>query len=506
MFHNEFLVLQPTSEAHSDQLKTRQNKNTPMVAPKKPKKSQSRSKADISPRGMTLDLITAVLRKGRLFDEALTSGGRAHSGLISGRDLTKDSAKGLPKNVLDRLNPRDRAFVRLMAATVLRRLGQLDAVIDHYLEHPLPGKAAAVHDILRLGTAQLLFLATPPYAAVDTAVELARSRGFASYLKLINAMLRRISREGAVLIKAQDASRLNTPDWLWESWTTTYGEETAKAIAGAHMAEPPLDLSVSNDPEVWAEKLGGVVLPTGTVRLAKTTRVMEMEGFKDGKWWVQDAASALPVRLLGDVAGKSVLDLCAAPGGKTLQLASSSANVTALDRSRVRLLRLEENLARMGLKAKTICVDAASWQPETPADAILLDAPCTATGGLRRHPDVAWLKTPNDVTRLAALADRLLDAAVEMLAPGGRLVFCTCSLEPQEGPERAQAFLRRTGVMKLVPIEPEEIWRGTGELAGGLADELSGVVTAEGYLRTLPCHLSQQGGMDGFFAARFEKT
>jgi len=272
------------------------------------------------------------------------------------------------------------------------------------------------------------------------------------------------------------------------------------------MAEPPLDLSVSNDPEVWAEKLGGVVLPTGTVRLSKTARVMEMEGFKDGKWWVQDAASALPVRLLGDMTGKSVLDLCAAPGGKTLQLASGSAHVTALDCSPVRLLRLEENLARIGLRAETICADATSWRPETPADAILLDSPCTATGGLRRHPDVAWLKTPDDVTRLAALADRLLDAAVEMLVPGGWLVFCTCSLEPQEGPERAQAFLRRTRMMKLVPIEPEEIWRGTGKLARGLADELGGAVTAEGYLRTLPCHLSQQGGMDGFFAARFEKT
>ena len=460
-----------------------------MTAAKKPETSQASSRvtvsaAAVSPRGVALNLVTAVLRKGRLFDEALASGG--------------DSAGDLGGNALDRLASRDRAFVRLLMATVLRRLGQIDAVIGHCLERPLPHKATAVHDILRLGAAQLLFIQTPPHAAVDTSVELARARGFTAQLKLVNAVLRRISREGAALTEAQDAPRLNTPDWLWESWVAAYGEDQARAIATAHMAEPPLDLTVVGDPQGWAEKLGGVVLATGTVRLAKTTKVTELEGFKEGKWWVQDAASALPVRLLGDVAGTGVIDLCAAPGGKTLQLASAGAHVTALDRSRPRLARLEDNLARMSLEAETVCADATQWRPQSPASAILLDAPCTATGGLRRHPDVARLKTPDDVARLAALADRLLDAALDMLEPGGRLVFCTCSLEPHEGPERAAAFLQRAQEMKLVPIEPEEM--------GGLTDELTGVVTEEGYLRTLPCHLSQQGGMDGFFAARFEKT
>ena len=460
-----------------------------MIAPIKPEKLQDSPEAAAAPRAVALDLVSAVLRKGRLLDEALAPKER-----ISGGDSGLDS----PGGALDGLSSRDRAFVRLLVTTVLRRLGQVDAVIGHYLERPLPRKAAAGHDILRLGAAQLLFLKTPPHAAVDTAVEMTRARGFTPHLKLVNAVLRRMSREGAALVETQDAPRLNTPDWLWESWTAAYGEEMTRAIATVHLAEPPLDLSVADDPQAWAERLGGAVLPTGTVRLAKTARVTEMEGFAEGKWWVQDAASALPVRLLGNVAGKSVLDLCAAPGGKTLQLASGGAHVTALDRSRPRLARLEDNLSRMNLEAKIVCADAVTWRPQTPAQAVLLDAPCTATGGLRRHPDVARLKIPDDVSRLAALADRLLDAAVEMLAPGGRLVFCTCSLEPQEGPQRAAALLQRARGMKLAPIEPTEI--------EGVDGGLSEAVTEEGYLRTLPCHLPGQGGMDGFFAARFEKA
>ena len=460
-----------------------------MIAPIKQEKLQDSPEAATAPRAVALDLVSAVLRKGRLLDEALAPKER-----ISGGDSGLDS----PGGALDGLSSRDRAFVRLLVTTVLRRLGQVDAVIGHYLERPLPRKAAAGHDILRLGAAQLLFLKTPPHAAVDTAVEMTRARGFTPHLKLVNAVLRRMSREGAALVETQDAPRLNTPDWLWESWTAAYGEEMTRAIATVHLAEPPLDLSVADDPQAWAERLGGAVLPTGTVRLAKTARVTEIEGFAEGKWWVQDAASALPVRLLGNVAGKSVLDLCAAPGGKTLQLASGGAHVTALDRSRPRLARLKDNLSRMNLEAKIVCADAVTWRPQTPAQAVLLDAPCTATGGLRRHPDVARLKIPDDVSRLAALADRLLDAAVEMLAPGGRLVFCTCSLEPQEGPQRAAALLQRARGMKLAPIEPTEI--------GGVDGGLSEAVTEEGYLRTLPCHLPGQGGMDGFFAARFEKA
>ncbi len=460
-----------------------------MIAPIKPEKLQDSPRAAAAPRAIALDLVSAVLRKGRLLDEAL-----APKKWISGGDSGRDS----PEGALDGLSSRDRAFVRLLVTTVLRRLGQVDAVIGHYLERPLPRKAAAGHDILRLGAAQLLFLKTPPHAAVDTAVEMMRARGFTPHLKLVNAVLRRMSREGAALVETQDAPRLNTPDWLWESWTAAYGEEMTRAIATVHLAEPPLDLSVADDPQAWAERLGGAVLPTGTVRLSKTARVTEIEGFAEGKWWVQDAASALPVRLLGNVAGKSVLDLCAAPGGKTLQLASGGAHVTALDRSRPRLARLEDNLSRMNLEAKIVCADAVTWRPQTPAQAVLLDAPCTATGGLRRHPDVARLKIPDDVSRLAALADRLLDAAVEMLAPGGRLVFCTCSLEPQEGPQRAAALLQRARGMKLAPIEPTEI--------EGVDGGLSEAVTEEGYLRTLPCHLPGQGGMDGFFAARFEKA
>jgi 16S rRNA (cytosine967-C5)-methyltransferase len=392
------------------------------------------------------------------------------------------------------LEPRDRAFVRLLVATILRRLGQVDAILERCLERPLGAKAQAAQDILRLGAAQLLYLDTPPHAAVDTSVELAaESAETAGFKALINAVLRRIGREKAELLAATAAPALNTPPWLWESWVKAYGETRTRAIAQAHLQEPPLDLSVKADREGWAERLGAEILPTGTLRRRETAPVESLPGFGEGAWWVQDAAATLPVRLLGPVDGQAVIDLCAAPGGKTVQLAALGAEVTAVDRTAKRLARLTANLARLNLTAQTMTADATQWQPPAAADAVLLDAPCTSTGTIRRHPDVAWLKRPEDVAKLADLQARLLRAAVNMVKPGGTLIYCTCSLQPEEGPQQIARLLAERAPVERLPISAPEV--------GGLVE----LITADGDLRTLPCHLPDRGGLDGFYAARLRR-
>ncbi|MBL8836152.1 MAG: methyltransferase domain-containing protein [Alphaproteobacteria bacterium] len=421
----------------------------------------------LSARAAALRILRAVLGKSQPLDEALAD----------------------PE--FDRLESRERAFARLLAATVLRRLGQIDEAVNACLDRPLAGGARAIAPVLDLGAAQILFLGTPPHAAVAATVELAGGR-LAPWRGLANAVLRRLTRDGAALLAAQDAARLNTPDWLWRSWSGAYGEATARAIAEASCEEPPLDITVKDDAAGWAARLEATVLPTGSLRRMPAA-VAALPGFAEGAWWVQDAAAAVPATLFGDVAGKHVVDLCAAPGGKTAQLAARGAHVTAVDRSAPRLDRLRENLARLGLAAECVVGDAANWRPPAPVDAVLLDAPCTATGTLRRHPDVARLKRPDDVARLAATQDRLLAAASAMLRPGGTLVFCTCSLQPEEGPQRVAALLAGGAPLDLVPVAPAEV--------GGLAE----IVAADGTIRTLPCHLAGQGGLDGFFVARLRR-
>jgi len=427
--------------------------------------------AGIAARAAALGLLRRVLRRRRPLDEAwaeATAGGR-----------------------LAGLEPRDRAFARLLAATVLRRLGQIDDALARCLERP-PGEGARhALDVARLGAAQLLFLGTPPHAAVDATVQLLHREP--RYRGLVNALLRRLAREGADIVAAQDAARANCPDWLWQSWTAAYGEERARAIVAQHLAEPPLDLSLAGAAADWPERLEATVLPTGTLRRASAGPVERLPGFAEGAWWVQDAAAALPARLLGEVRGRPVLDLCAAPGGKTLQLAAAGAAVVALDLSPRRLAQVAENLARVGHAAELVAADATAWRPERPATAILLDAPCSSTGTVRRHPDVWHLKAPEDVVRLAALQARLLAAATAMLAPGGLLVYCVCSLEPEEGPRQVERLLGAGAPLRRLPVAPAEV--------GGLAM----LVTADGDLRTLPCHLAEAGGMDGFYACRLQR-
>jgi 16S rRNA (cytosine967-C5)-methyltransferase len=421
-------------------------------------------------RMVALDLLAAVLRRKRPLDDAIEDNPAVHG-----------------------LAARDRAFARLLVATALRRLGQIDALIDRCLNMPLAPRAAPVHDILRLGVAQLLFLRTPAHAAVATSVDLAQNRGFLSHKGLVNAVLRRLSVEGEKLAEAQDAPRLNTPDWLWRSWSSSYGEATARAIAAAHLKEAPLDLTLREDADGWCGKLEATLLPTGTLRRAPGGSIAGLPGYAEGVWWVQDAAAALPARLFGDVVGREVVDLCAAPGGKTAQLAAAGALVTAVDRSPRRLDRLVANFDRLGLPIAAVAADALTWRPERPIDAVLLDAPCTTTGAIRRHPDVPHLKLPEDVARLAVVQDNLLWAAIDMLRPGGILVFCTCSLEPAEGPQRIEALIAAGAPVARRRILPEEI---------GVEPEW---ITKAGDLRTLPCHLAEYNGLDGFFSARLVK-
>lgn len=437
----------------------------------------------LSPRNVALDVLNETVRRGRQFDDVLAT----HEGL-------------------SQLNERDRAFVRLLVVTVLRRQGQIDALISACLERPLPTGTTAVYDALRLGIAQLLFLKTPPHAAVDTSVNLVVDAGRAALKGLVNAVLRRLSREGEKMLAEQDAAKLNTPGWLWDSWVAAYGEATARAIAAALLADPPTDITVKKNPQEWAKKLNAELLPTGSLRRPPASQggggpISNLPGYNDGEWWVQDAAAALPAKLFGDVAGKKVIDLCAAPGGKTAQLAAAGALVTAIDSSAPRLDLVRQNMKRLKLDAILFTGNAVHWRPREPTPFVLLDAPCTATGAMRRHPDIGRLKMPNDVVRLAALQDKLLDAAAEMVAPGGLLVFCTCSLQPEEGPERIAAFLARHDDFAREKILAAEV--------GGISE----FVTAAGDLRTLPCHMGgaaaaeggPAGGIDGFYAARLRR-
>jgi 16S rRNA (cytosine967-C5)-methyltransferase len=422
------------------------------------------SKDDLAARALALDWLAAVLHQARPLDEAMAT--------VPG-DMTV----------------RDRAFAQLLTRTVLRRLGQIDDLLGRCIERPLPKGAWLSQLILRLGAAQLLFLDTPPHAAVDTAVRLAKQRS-GRYQKVINAVLRRLGREGKAWREAQDAARLNTPDWLWQSWSTAYGEDIARAIAASHLTEPPLESSPTVD---CAEALAATVLPTGTFRRIGGGRITDLPGFAAGEWWVQDAAAALPARLLGSVSGRHVIDLCAAPGGKTAQLAAAGATVSAVDHAPTRLARLTQNLDRLGLSAAVIEADAATWQPEKTAKFVLLDAPCSATGTIRRHPDISHLKRPTDVPVAAGVQARLLANAVGMLAPGGTLIYAVCSLQSEEGPAQIEPLLAKDTALERVPIAATEI--------GGLGE----LIDPNGDLRSLPCHLADLGGLDGFYAARLRR-
>lgn len=437
-------------------------------------KVQSQSFSDDVPglaaRRLAATLIDEVLRAGTALDETFER--------MAG-------AAGL--------EPADAGLARAIATVAFRRLGTIRRVIDARLERGSPRKSGPFEPIMVAAAAQLLFLDVPDHAAVDLAIrQLHEDARSSRYTALANAVLRRLAREREAILAELDPLT-DTPDWLRQSWTHVYGSATAAAIAAAHAEEPPLDLTVKSDPAGWASKLGGLVLPTGSVRLRGREAVTGLPGFTEGQWWVQDAAAALPARLLDVRPGERVADLCAAPGGKTAQLAQAGAQVVAVDRSGPRLRRLKANLDRLGLQAEIVTADASTFEAE-PFDAVLLDAPCSATGTIRRHPDVAWSKRPEDIAKLTALQARLLDQAGRLTRPGGRLIYCTCSLEREEGEAQIEAFLVRTPGFARDPIKLGEV--------GGEAEAL----TPQGELRTLPHQLAGEtprlSGWAGFYACR----
>jgi 16S rRNA (cytosine967-C5)-methyltransferase len=434
----------------------------------------------LAARRIAADVLDGVLHKHRTLDEQL-DGTAAHPGL---------------KTLADR----DRALMRRLVATILRRLGTLGHLLSKLLDRGVPTDAPRAQSALLIGAAQILWMDVPDHAAVDLSVRLVQSdRRAAKYAGLVNAVLRRCAREGAAIVDEVKSDMLDLPPWLIKRWIAQYGEVTTKAMALALSYEPSLDLTVKSEAEQWATRLHGEALPTGTVRTLLQGSVTMLPGFSEGEWWVQDAAAALPVRLFGDLAGKNIADLCAAPGGKTAQLAQAGAKVTALDRSPIRMARLRDNLARLTLEAETIVADAVEWPGLADGfDGVLVDAPCTSTGTIRRHPDVAWLRQEADIAALSALQGRLLRKAASLLKSGGTLVYCTCSLEPEEGESAIAALLADEPALRRAPIKAEDV--------AGLSD----LVTPEGDLRTLPSHLPHAdprlAGLDGFYAARLVKS
>lgn len=429
-------------------------------------------------RRIAADIIDNVLVRHRALDDQL-EGAAAHPAIKT-------------------LSDRDRALMRRLVATVLRRLGTLRFVLSRLLDRGMPTDSQRTQTALMLGAAQILWMDVPDHAAVDLSVRLAQAdRRAARHVGLVNAVLRRCAREGAALGEEAAQQAADVPAWLLGRWSAHYGEQAARDIAAAIRNEPSLDLTVKSDAIAWAERLHGEVLPTGSIRTPLHGAVTMLPGFGDGKWWVQDAAAALPATLFGEIRGKSVADLCAAPGGKTAQLAHAGANVTAVDRSPARVRRLQDNLMRLSLACEIVTADAADFE-HAPFDAVLVDAPCTATGTIRRHPDIAWLKQEQDIGALTMLQDRLLQQAATLLKPKGTLIYCTCSLEAEEGELAVERLLARESALRRAPIGAAEV-AGRGEL-----------ITQMGDLRTLPSHFPhadpRMAGLDGFFAARLVKV
>lgn len=394
---------------------------------------------------------------------------------------------------------RDRAFTRMIATTTIRRLGQIDDLIRRASSNPnREVSPPLLKQILRIGITQLVFMDVPDYAAVNTSVDLADENRLSKTKGFVNAVLRRIAADGRDWTAKQDIPRLNTPEWMLRKWVEDYNLKTAIEIGQANMAEPPLDLTLKagEDVEYWQSHLQAELLPTGSLRVQKSGRIEDITGYSSGAWWVQDASAAIPAKLFGDITGKTVADLCAAPGGKTAQLAAQGAHVIALDRSARRLVRFRENMERLGLQdnVTTEAADAAVWRYLSGLDAILLDAPCTASGTLRKSPDVAWIKDENDLKSLIDTQKRILENAAVLLNDKGILIYCTCSLFKEEGEYQIQKFLENNKNFSRVPITPSEI--------GGFSD----AVTSQGDVRILPYHMTALGGMDGFYIARLRKN
>ena len=398
------------------------------------------------------------------------------------------------------LDTRDQSFVRQLVMTTLRYMGLADNLLRGRLSRPIPAKYADVKWVLRLGIVQLLWMRVPDYAAVNSSVALAKQCNLLNHVGLVNAVLSGIAREhDAAMEEAYADARFVLPLWLWRRWAEQYGEEKARLMAASLVNEPNLDLTLKPNVTLDLEAMEAQILPTGSVRRAASgADVPNLQGFTEGQWWVQDASAALPARLFGDLVGKTVIDACAAPGGKTAQLAVAGAKVIALDVAAARLARLRDNMKRLQLEdaVQVVCEDALDWQPEQLVDGVLLDAPCSATGTLRRHPEGLWQKSESDVPRLALLQRDLLRSALNWLRPEGMLVYATCSLEREEGEQQIEALLSERSDIALSPITQREA------VALGIPKQW---VTKQGMLRILPHFWQEYGYVDGFFVARLQK-
>ena len=421
-------------------------------------RSRRRSPVEADPPGTAtrraaLRLLDAVLRRGDPLDLA------SHA-----------ACQGLA--------PNDRAFAIAIASETLRWLVDIDALIDSATSDVL-GDDVKARTVLRLGLAQLLVLDSPPHAVVSTALPLVAG----GPRRLVHAILSRAQKDGWKL-----PAQASLPDPVKQRWTAQWGADMAAAAATAWSVAPPVDLSFADADSATAFDEGQSLAP-GHRRLPRSGRIDTVPDFASGDWWVQDLAASIPARLLGLGDGRTILDLCAAPGGKTMQLAAAGWHVTAIDSSAKRLIRLTENLARTGLAAETLQADIRTWEPPTAADAILLDAPCSATGIFRRHPDVLHRIEPRNIADLAALQQQLLARAAEWVKPGGALVFATCSLEPAEGEDQIAVFLATHAGWTIHPVRSDELPSGI-------------LPHPDGWVRTLPDMLVDQGGLDGFFVAR----
>ncbi|MBC2772431.1 MFS transporter [Rhizobium sp. AQ_MP] len=448
----------------------------------KPRRHQSRK--DAAPRRSDKPGLDARIAASRILAAVIDK--------KTSLDGMLDAEHGNPAFMV--LNDADRGLVKAILQSALRHLPRIEAIIGQLLDSPLPDGARSLHHLLVVAAAQMLYLDVPDHSAVDLAVEQAnsdpRSRRFA---KLVNAILRRIGREKADLLASVEELAC-MPGWFMQRLATVYGPEQALAIAASQLEPPTIDLTVKADPEGWAARLSGHVLPTGSVRLDRFRgSITTLEGFEDGSWWVQDAAAAIPAKLFGDLTGKRVADLCAAPGGKTAQLVFAGGEVVAVEQSKSRLKRLESNLQRLALSAETRCVNLLDIEDAEGFDAILLDAPCSSTGTTRRHPDVLWTKDAADIAKLAALQAKLVRHAVTLLKPGGRLVFSNCSIDPSEGEQVVDGLLAEVPDLRLVPIDPAD-WPGLEE-----------AISSRGEFRTTPAMLADRGGLDGFYAAVIAK-
>ncbi len=428
----------------------------------------------LASRNIAVELLHSVLKQGNTVDIAISR----HAGYSN-------------------LPPKERSFCHHLTMTTLRYKGALSALLQQFLRKPLKNNLFNIQLCLLIGACQILLMNVPAHAAVDTSVTLAK-RYNTAFAALVNAVLKQISANGHNWWCEQPIESINMPKWLWRCMTDCYGNDDARLIAGAFLQEPALDITIkcSKQMDKWQQELQLTSLPFGSMRYNGGARdIDKWPGFQQGEWWVQEVAASLPVKLMGNVNNRLVLDACAAPGGKTAQLAAAGAQVVAVDKSKSRLNRLQENLQRLHLthNVQVVTADLLHWHNKQLFDIILLDAPCSATGTIRRNPELLWQRTAQDISRLVLLQQQLIEKVTLWLKPGGMLMYSVCSIMPQEGEEQIAKLIKK-GMLVLEPFRECELHKHPE------------LLTAAGELRILPYHFAQYGGIDGFYIARLRKA